>query len=73
MLQKLGHWSYGIYLWHYPVAFALRDTVDPSLTFAAALGVTVVMVALSYEFLETRIREALRARRRRAAIQGASQ
>lgn len=65
VLRKLGHWSYGIYLWHYPVAFALRETVAPGLTFAVALGVSVVMAALSYEFLEVRIRDALRARRRR--------
>ena len=59
-LRKLGHWSYGIYLWHYPVAFALRDTAGPTLTFVVALGVSVLMAALSYEFFETRIRDVLR-------------
>ncbi|MBR9844012.1 MAG: acyltransferase [Rhodobacteraceae bacterium] len=63
-MRKLGHWSYGIYLWHYPVAFYMRDAAGPMVTFWVSVVVAIVMAALSYEFFETRVRDALRPQQR---------
>ena len=69
VLLWCGLVSYGIYLWHLPVLYALHDAgLDDSaglVPFAAtALTVTVALAAISYYGLE---RHALRAGRRLAA------
>lgn len=55
LAQKLGAWSYSIYLWHWPVHVALRHAQldEKSLWPAVGLLLSVVLGALSYAFVET--------------------
>jgi peptidoglycan/LPS O-acetylase OafA/YrhL len=58
-LRWLGERSYGLYLWHMPVAvFAAQDALgDFSVTrLAAQVAVTVVLAAASWHFVEDPIR-----------------
>ena len=57
-LQRLGRWSYGVYLFHWPVAVALRG--QEMLAFQRFVLVSVISIALaaaSYELLEHPIRQ----------------
>lgn len=55
-LQKLGLWSYSIYLWHWPLLVGLRlttfPTEHPRLATAVLLLGSVVAGALSYRWIE---------------------
>ena len=55
-LERLGHWSYGIYLWHYPLLMAARAWgVFPPGTWtatAALLAVCVPLAAFTYRYVE---------------------
>ncbi len=59
-LRWLGLRSYGVYLWHWPVFMVTRPQLDlpfdglPLLVLR--LGLTILLAALSYRFLETPIR-----------------
>jgi peptidoglycan/LPS O-acetylase OafA/YrhL len=59
-LRWVGLRSYGIYLWHFPVFMLTRPQldvpIDGVLLLAARLGLTVLIAALSYRFIETPIR-----------------
>jgi peptidoglycan/LPS O-acetylase OafA/YrhL len=67
----LPDWSYGIYIWHYPVMQIVvhaNPSASPWLVFALAAPVTAGIAALSWRFVEkpalgqkTRIGQALRA------------
>ncbi|WPU08579.1 acyltransferase [Pseudarthrobacter oxydans] len=64
--------SYGVYLWHYPVLFALTPVITGEssglIRFAAALVITVALAWLSARFIEEPIRRiALAATRRSPA------
>lgn len=48
----LGKLSYGIYLWHYPIAYALRDDLPFVTTTIIVLGSSVALAALSYVTVE---------------------
>lgn len=48
----LGKLSYGIYLWHYPIAVALRPTLDGAALFFAVLVPSIAMAWLSFVSIE---------------------
>lgn len=52
---KLPDWSYGIYLWHYPimqVLFAIYPDLNPLQVLGYGLPVTLVMAMLSWSLIE---------------------
>jgi peptidoglycan/LPS O-acetylase OafA/YrhL len=55
----LGAWSYGIYVWHYPIARVARDNLPGVYSAAVVLLVTLVLAALSYYFFERPMRQLL--------------
>ena len=55
-LTYLGLISYPVYLWHYPIARAVRDQVDPVSTFLIVTTLSVAIAAASYEFVEKPLR-----------------
>ena len=51
-IVALGKLSYGIYLWHFPIAYAIRDTLPFAQT-AMIVGVSSVgLAAVSYFTVE---------------------
>ena len=48
----LGKLSYGIYLFHYPVAFYLREHFDWRVTFLGALSISFLLACISYHCVE---------------------
>lgn len=54
LLQKLGLWSYSIYLWHWPVAVAFSYYDVPSTYIPIGMVVSVLLGYLSYALVETR-------------------
>lgn len=56
-LHRLGRWSYGVYLYHWPVAIALRGQHMLGIQrFALVSGISIALAAASYELLEHPIR-----------------
>ncbi len=56
-MQALGRWSYGIYLFHWPVAVAVRHWEMLAVQRFVLVGmISVPLAALSYELLEHPIR-----------------
>jgi peptidoglycan/LPS O-acetylase OafA/YrhL len=60
-IQALGLWSYSIYLWHWPVVVALRyfHLADGWIAVALGIAASVALGWLSYELVETRLRDTL--------------
>ena len=60
-LQWIGKRSYGLYLWHWPVFQLTRPRVDVDIDgwqlFLVRIIVTLVIVEISYQFIERPIRE----------------
>jgi len=57
-LVYLGKLSYGVYLWHYPIARLLRDTeVAWQATFLISLSLSVLFAAASYRWWECYFRD----------------
>lgn len=59
-LARLGHWSYGLYLWHFPVALVTRALLDPVTAFVLTLGISLPLAAASYLFVEEPVRRLLK-------------
>jgi peptidoglycan/LPS O-acetylase OafA/YrhL len=53
-LEKLGLWSYGIYLWHFPVAKLVRENMGEIEAFALTLGVSISLAVFTYRHVEQR-------------------
>lgn len=54
-MQKIGNWSYSIYLWHWPfvAALAYSQMIDASLIFKMVLiALTIAVGACSYAWIE---------------------
>ena len=56
-LVRLGVLSYSIYLWHYGIAFALRNTLDPISTGLITFAASFVLASLSQECVEAPLRK----------------
>jgi peptidoglycan/LPS O-acetylase OafA/YrhL len=52
VLVRLGKLSYGIYLWHYPIAAALRPHLEGAVFFGAVLVPSVALAWLSFVTVE---------------------
>lgn len=67
--QKLGKWSYSIYLWHWPLAFGLfvLGLKDNLSAIGAAIVLSVVLGALSYRFIELASQQWLKTKPPKAA------
>ena len=52
VLMKLGQWSYGIYLWHYPVVRYLRADYSWPVVVVAGLAISTLLAALSFYTIE---------------------
>ena len=52
VMVRLGQWSYGIYLWHYPITVALRPFLAGWELFAVVIGPSVLMAWLSFVTVE---------------------
>ncbi|MET0264305.1 MAG: acyltransferase family protein [Duganella sp.] len=60
-LRWIGARSYSMYLWHWPLVVALNFLAEPPSTLAIGTGLllTVLLGHLSYELVETRLRQPL--------------
>lgn len=52
-----GQLSYSVYLWHYPIALAVRDRLDPLATFAVVMGASFLIAWLSFKAMERPLRD----------------
>lgn len=52
IFQKLGTWSYSIYLWHWPIVVALYYFSRNGLFLYLGLSISIVLGVLSYKFIE---------------------
>ena len=52
VLRYIGMISYSIYLWHYPLARALRDDLNPLVALAIVLAFAISAAAICYQLLE---------------------
>ena len=61
VFQKLGDWSYSIYLWHWPLAVSILiiDIEGGFLVIVGLISLSVILGALSFFYIENPIRRAL--------------
>ena len=74
MLVHLGKLSYGLYLWHYPIAFYLRTRYDFFVTTSLVLPASYAMALISYHTVEAwgrQMKDRLSARSAQRALQSA--
>jgi peptidoglycan/LPS O-acetylase OafA/YrhL len=50
--RRLGELSFGIYLWHYPIARVLRDVHDPVVTFGLTAVGSIALAHVSWRYVE---------------------
>jgi peptidoglycan/LPS O-acetylase OafA/YrhL len=58
-LERVGVWSYGIYLWHFPINAYLTNErlgTSPVTVFVATFAASTALAALTYTFFENPIR-----------------
>ena len=53
VLQKLGAWSYSIYLWHWPLVVAIYYFSLNNLFVYLGLALSVIFGFLSYKYIES--------------------
>lgn len=71
-IQRLGDWSYSIYLWHWPVVVFLRETGQFDAPLAKMLGIaaSVALGGASYNLVEQPFRRIKEPAQRRRVMQG---
>lgn len=70
LLQKLGDWSYSIYLWHWPILILPTLYFQRALRFdekLLCLAICIILSASTYKFFENPIRKAQVSRRKVAS------
>jgi peptidoglycan/LPS O-acetylase OafA/YrhL len=61
LLAYLGKLSYGIYLWHYPIVWIMRETHQPwPVTAGVSLLASIALAAISYHSIESWFRASKR-------------
>lgn len=55
-MRWLGQLSFGIYLWHFPIAKAMLFTFEPVTAFILTTLLSVLLAAISYHFVEKPMR-----------------
>ncbi len=55
-MRGVGVLSFGLYLWHYPIAIAARGSLDPATAFALTTCASLVLAAFSYRLIEAPFR-----------------
>ncbi|MCG6901101.1 MAG: acyltransferase [Rhodobacter sp.] len=58
VMRLLGVWSFGIYLWHYPIAVYARVTYSDGIDFLLTLIASIILAALTYYLVERPTRAA---------------
>lgn len=56
-LAQVGLISYSVYLWHYPVALAVRDILPWPVTFAGTLACSLILAYASWVIIERPLRD----------------
>lgn len=56
-LVRLGVLSYSIYLWHYGIAYLLRDAIHPWAAFTVTMVASVLISSASYRYVEAPLRK----------------
>ena len=67
-LVYLGWLSYSIYVWHYPIAEALRGRIDSASLTAVVVGVTLAIAVISWHMVEKPLKMARHSRSARLAV-----
>lgn len=57
LLVYVGKLSYGIYLFHYPIVYYVREHFPPLETLAISIPLSLMLAALSYHTIEARSRK----------------
>lgn len=59
-MQRLGDWSYGIYLWHWPLLVGLRyaEKSDDPVYLAIGIAGSIILGAVTFAYVETPLRRA---------------
>jgi len=57
-LQKIGLWSYSIYLWHWPIVVFINNYLEVNIrTILLGIAVAVLLGFLSYQLIESHVRK----------------
>jgi len=67
VLVRIGQWSYGVYLWHYPISRIVNLSLEGAASFAVTLSLSLFLAAVSFELLEPKIARLWRLLQKNAA------
>ena len=56
LIRQLGVWSYGVYLWHFPIALLTPASWGAMPSFAVTLTASIALSAISFFLVEDRFR-----------------